>query len=155
DGTISWVRVAVAHPGFAPIEMIWSGEDVPAAYTVALGRGVEIGGSVHDEQGRPIAGAQVSLQIGARPPQGMRYPEPDGEVAAPVTGAGAGGRSQALPASAPPGVELKLVTTHPDHTVLRQPIAAESLRAFPAAGVMRTGRSVSGTVTSPTRRPVA
>src|SRR5262249_47560608 len=54
-----------------------------------------------------------------------------------------------------PGVKLELLTTHPDYIVLRQPVTAEALRAFAIAGVMKTGRSVSGTVSSPTGRLVA
>ena len=33
----------------------------PRCYTLALPRGVAIGGTVRDEQGRPIAGARVFL----------------------------------------------------------------------------------------------
>ena len=54
--TTYFFQVVVAHPGFVPIEVRWSGTNIPGAYTLALPRGVAIGGVVRDEQGRPIAG---------------------------------------------------------------------------------------------------
>ena len=157
-GRVSWLRVGVVHPGFAPVELIWSGEEpIPDSYTVSMERGVPIGGFVRDEQGRPIAGARVHLRIWATPPRGgpERYPDPLTEIAAAVTDDQGRWRSEALPASAAPGVKLELLTTHPDHIALSQPVTAEGLRALANAGVMKTGRSVSGTVSSPTGRPVA
>jgi hypothetical protein len=47
------------------------------------------------------------------------------------------------------------VTTHPDHVGLRQTVTADDLRAFAVAGMMKAGRSLSGTVRGPTGRPVA
>ena len=130
---------------------------IPDTYTVALERGVPIGGTVRDEQGRPIAGARVHLRIEATPPRGgrERYPDPDCEVAAALTDAQGRWRSEALPASARAGVRLELVITHPDHVGLKQSVTAEALRAFAAVGTMKAGRSLSGTVASPTGRPVA
>jgi Carboxypeptidase regulatory-like domain len=157
-GAFSWLRIGVVHPGFAPQELFWSGEEpIPDSYTVSLERGVPIGGNVRDEQGRPIAGATVHLHVWASPPRGRpeRYPDPMSEFAAAVTDEAGRWRSEALPASATPGVKLELLTTHPDHIALRQPVTAESLRGLASAGVMRTGRSVAGTVFSPTGRPVA
>ena len=114
----------------------------PRTPYVALERGVPIGGTVRDEQGRPIAGAGCILQVGAAPPGGgrERYPDAESEVAAAVTDDQGRWRSEALPASAGPGVRLELVTTHPDHVGLKQSVTADALRAFAAAGVMETGR---------------
>jgi protocatechuate 3,4-dioxygenase beta subunit len=154
-GTTTSLQLIVVHPGFAPIELRWArAEPIPESYTVSLEPGVPIGGTVRDEQGRPIAGARVLLQIGAAPPGGReRYA--NSEIAAAVTDDRGQWRSETLPASAGPGVRLDLVTTHPDHVVLKQAVTAEALRAFTAAGVMKSGQSLSGTVLSPTGRPVA
>ena len=79
-GRVSWLRVVVVHPGFAPIELRWSGEEpIPDTYTVSLERGVPIGGTVRDEQGPADRGARVHLRVGATPPRGgpERYPDPD------------------------------------------------------------------------------
>src|SRR5262249_2441054 len=152
-GVFSWLRIGVVHPGFAPHELLWSGEEpIPDSYTVSLERGVPIGGIVRDEQGRPIAGARVHLHVWARPPRGGHEADPDqlNEIAAAVPDDQGRWRPEASPASAAPGVKLDLLTTHPDHIALRQPVTAESLRALAIAGVMKTGRSVGGTVSSPT-----
>jgi hypothetical protein len=157
-GATALLQVVVVHPGFAPIELRWAGQEpIPETYTVALERGVPIGGTVRDEQGRPVAGARVHLQIGAIPPRGgsERYPGPDSEVAAAVTDEEGRWRSEALPASAGAGGRLELVTTHPDHVGLKQTVTAGDLRALAVAGVMKAGRSLSGTVRGPTGRPVA
>lgn len=151
------VEVVVAHPRFAPIEIDWATQEpVPDSYRVILERGVPIGGTVRDDRGRPVAGARVHLQIGARPPRGgrERYPDADDAVSAVSDGRGRW-RSESLPASAGAGVRLELVTTHPDHVALEQAVTAEALRAFAAVAEMKAGRSLSGTVVSPTGRPVA
>ena len=52
--------------GFVPVRVLWGYtrsfefERVPASYTVILDRGTTIGGTVRDEQGRPIAGLASS-----------------------------------------------------------------------------------------------
>ncbi len=156
-GAASFLRIVVVHPGFAPVELRWAGEGpIPESYTVALGRGAAIGGTVRDERGRPIAGARVHLQVGATPPRGgcEHYPDPDVEIAAAVTDAEGRWRSDALPATAAKGVPLELVTTHPEHVGLKQPVTADALRGFAASGAMKTGRSLSGTIVSPTGRPI-
>ncbi len=154
----SYLRVVVVHPGFAPMELRWDGsQPIPENYTVALERGVPIGGTVRDKAGRPIAGARVLLQVGANPPRGgvERYPGPECAVAAALTDAQGRWRSDALPASAGPGVRLDLVTMHPDRVGLKQTVTAAALRAFATDGVLQSGRSLTGTVLSPTGRPVA
>ena len=47
------------------------------------------------------------------------------------------------------------MTTHPDRIALTQPVTVDALRASATVAVLKTGRSVSGTVTSPTGRLVA
>ena len=133
-------------------------EPIPESYTVALDRGVPIGGTVRaTSKGGRSRGRGCTCRSGRPRRVGgrERYPGPESEVAAAVTDDQGRWRSEALPASAGPGVRLELVTTHPDHVGLKQSVTAEALRAFAAAGVMKTGRSLSGTVLSPTGRPVA
>ena len=60
-----------------------------------------------------------------------------------------------MPAAAAPGVALELLTTHPDHIALSPHVTAATLRSLASVVVMKAGRSVSGTVSSPTGRPVA
>jgi hypothetical protein len=56
----SFVEVELAHPGFVPAALRWSDwERIPDRLTVTMDRGVAIGGTMRDEQGRPIAEARV------------------------------------------------------------------------------------------------
>src|SRR5262249_22147154 len=157
-GAAASLRVVVVDRGFAPVELRWMGDEpIADSQTVPRERGGRIGGTVGDERGRPIGGARVNLQVGATPPRGgrERYAAPDGEIAAAVTDAQGRWRSEALPASAAPGIRLDLLTTHADHIGLKQSVTADALRAFATSGVMKAGRSLAGTIVSPTGRPVA
>lgn len=55
------------HPGHVAREVSWSSlqqdkwEDIPADYNVRLDRGRSIGGYVHDESGKGIAGASIEI----------------------------------------------------------------------------------------------
>jgi RNA polymerase sigma factor (sigma-70 family) len=157
DGALSLVQVVVEHPGFAPIEVDWSPDQpVPASHTVALERGVAIGGGVRDEQGRPIAGAQIRLWTAfvRRPDVREQFPLRDSGFVAAVTDEQGRWRSEALPASAAARERFSLSTIHPDYTSLQQEMTAEALRTSAAVAVLKTGRTLSGTVLSPTGRPI-
>ena len=152
--------VVVTHPGFVPIELRWSGTEVPASYTLALERGVTIGGTVRDEQGRPIAGARVFPCITLRAPRG----DPEmytsrGDPVAAITDAQGRWRADALPASALPDVKVTLRVTHPDFVMTKVPslptITAAEARALTSVVVLKHGVSLSGTVLAPDGRPVA
>ena len=146
EDTTYFLTVAVAHPGYVPIGFRWDGPKIPESYTLAMERGSTIGGSVRDEQGRPIEGARVLPEIGI---------SMGSEVVGARTDARGRWLSDALADSVGPGVKVELRVTHPDHVTLGQVITAEEARAQATVQVMKTGGSVSGTVLSPTGRPVA
>jgi protocatechuate 3,4-dioxygenase beta subunit len=153
---ITGLRVAVAHPGFVPLEFFWAEDNpIPESFTVALETGVPIGGTVRDEQGRPIVGVRVHVRVFARPRVAGSYAGEECENAAAVTDEQGRWRSGALPVAAAPDATLELLATHPDHVAVSLKVTAETLRALASTVVMKTGRSVSGTVSSPTGRPVA
>jgi RNA polymerase sigma factor (sigma-70 family) len=157
-GAGSSLRVVVVQPGYAPIELRWADQTpIAESYTVGLERGVPIGGTVRDEAGRPVAGARVSLRIGVALPRGAisRYPEPEWGVAGALTDAQGRWRSDALPATVGPRVRLALVTAHSDHASLEQVVTADALRELTTASVMKSDRTLAGTIVSPTGRPVA
>ncbi len=126
---------------------------MPEAFTVALERGVAIGGTVRDEQGRPIAGARVLARAGRNSP--WDWPElaasPD-DVAARTDVRGRW-RSDVLPAGV--GPNIRVLVTHPDAISIDPFLTLAEARAETSVQVLRPGRSVSGTVSSPTGRPVA
>jgi RNA polymerase sigma factor (sigma-70 family) len=148
-----FVQVAVAHPGFVAVEHDRYRSEMPDTFTVALERGVPIGGTVRDEQGRPIAGARVLPKAGKNAPRD--WPElaasPD-DVAA-RTDARGRWRSDVLPAGVGPNIHV--LVTHPDAIPIDPVLTLEEARAETSVQVLKPGRSVSGTVTSPTGRPIA
>ncbi|MFI5454183.1 MAG: carboxypeptidase regulatory-like domain-containing protein [Isosphaerales bacterium] len=156
-GDFSYFIVVTAHPGFAPIELRWLAPEIPENYTLALEHGVPIGGTVRDDQGRPIAGARVLLKVNAPTPRGRpnAYVSTGAEVAAAITDAEGRWRSEALPASTGPGVRLDVELAHPDHVTVEQLISAEQARALTSVQVMEPGVSLAGTVLSPDGGPVA
>ena len=95
--------------------------------------------------------------LGESLPGGGRsaYPRPESEIAAAVTDDQGRWRSEALPRSAGPGTRLKLLTTHSDRIAVTQPVTVAALRALAPVTALKSGRSVSGMVTSPTGRLVA
>lgn len=68
------VKVQVIRSGFAPLEMTWLNEDAgsgtPASFTFALPPSRTVGGQVQDEAGRPVVGAQVTINF----PQALSGP---------------------------------------------------------------------------------
>jgi hypothetical protein len=62
-----YVRIEAQKDGFVPVRLNWregSGRpQIPDQYTLALERGTSIGGTIQDEQGRPIEGVSVFLLI--------------------------------------------------------------------------------------------
>ena len=152
-----FVYVVAAHPGFAPIELRLIAPEIPEAYTLALERGVPIGGTVRDDQGRPIVGARVLLKVSAPTPRGRpnMYVSMDAEVAAAITDAEGRWRSEAVPASAGPGARLDVELMHPDHVTADRLISVAEARAFTSVQVMKPGVSLAGTMLGPDGRPVA
>jgi len=151
-----FLQIVAAHPGFVPIEVRWSGAKIPGAYTLALPRGVGMGGVVRDEKGRPIAGARVFASPSENGPGGPeRYATLGQEIAGVLTDAQGRWRSDSLPATAGPGTRLAVEITHPDFSTIRQNVTAGEARKLSSVHVMKQGTSVTGTVLSPTGRPVA
>ena len=77
------------------------------------------------------------------------------EVAAVLTDAEGRWRSEALPATAGPDSRLDVEFTHPDHFAVESRMTAEEARKLSSVQVMKAGAAVTGTVISPTGRPVA
>ncbi len=154
--TTYFLLVVVAHPGFVPIELRWGGSSVPEAYTLALPRGTTIGGIIRDEQGRPIAGARVLPRlVGPGPGRPASYASMGDEIAGALTDAEGRWRSDALPATAGPDNQVSLEVSHSDCFAAKWTLTAAEARKGSSVQVLRPGRWFSGTVISPTGRPVA
>lgn len=69
--------IAVMHPAYEPKAVTWApwgpGEqpppklaDIPHSYTIRLDRGVQIGGTVRDEEGNPVSNVRVEIRGSSR-----------------------------------------------------------------------------------------
>ncbi|MCA9015284.1 MAG: hypothetical protein KDA77_08115 [Planctomycetaceae bacterium] len=82
------LRLWVSKEKFCPLYAMWireyqsDGDQIPAEFTFRLERGTRVGGIVHDELGKPIAGVKVAVEnLTAAipvpdPPQPGRRPVP-------------------------------------------------------------------------------
>ena len=64
DSGLESLDVGASHDDYGSRKMVWdlkAGDIVPATYTLKLGAGVNIGGTVVDESNSPIAEAKISL----------------------------------------------------------------------------------------------
>ena len=64
--TVGLLAIQSRTDGFVETSAVWSpdrGESIPQQYTWRLGRSVPIGGQVLDEQGKPVSGAEVQVQL--------------------------------------------------------------------------------------------
>ena len=67
-GGFSWLRIGVVHPGFAPLELLWSGEEpIPDSYTVSLEAGCRSAAACTTSKGGRSLERRGSLQVWARP----------------------------------------------------------------------------------------
>jgi uncharacterized GH25 family protein len=65
-GDSTELKLAVNHPGYAGIQARWGkGSKIPDIFTLPIKRGTTIGGIVHDEAGKPVAGVKVEAVITA------------------------------------------------------------------------------------------
>jgi RNA polymerase sigma factor (sigma-70 family) len=143
-----------------------SGKRVPAEYTFRLESAVTAGGRVVDEQGKPVAGAKVEVQMSgdAKPANGDGRAGYDiwlseGSDAA-TTDADGRWRIDNVPNH--PRAELSLQVSHPDYVsdeVWREGqkaagVTTAMLRQGTATLTLKGGVIVRGRVTDPSGRPI-
>jgi protocatechuate 3,4-dioxygenase beta subunit len=65
-GDSTELKLAVNQRGYAGLQARWGkGEKIPEKFTIPLTRGTTIGGLVHDQAGKPVAGVKVEALITA------------------------------------------------------------------------------------------
>lgn len=129
-------------------------ESVPAQFTIALETGTRIGGIVRDEQGRPIAGAEVTV-LGLEASLLRRRSVAIQETA--KTDAEGRWQCQGIPSTLQ-GLSAGIHAQHPDYVssagVGIDDSSIGGLRAKTAVIVLRKGIVVEGAVTDPKGKPV-
>ncbi len=170
-GTVS-MSIAIAKDGFVPIRRPIDEKDHAQSpsptLTQELEPGQPIGGFVRDEQGRPIAGAAVTVAIS----QG-RYDFPDEDVPGPADPRLYAGlpfiqvktddqgrwRCSILPVKADPTTRLWFFVEHPDHVSdtggYSRRLSIKTARAMTGALIMDSGANVRGQVRDGKNQPVA
>ncbi len=124
-------------------------------YTLELEPAETIGGTVRDQQGRPIEGARVfSTTYPAAYLSPEVYHSRNSGLAIATTDAQGRWRSNAVPVDARPDARVRVMVIHSDHIMGEFSATVAKTRAFESEQVMKSGLSISGTVLSPFGRPV-
>ncbi len=148
------LRLWADKPGYVSSYHSWENrlprQPVPDEFTFRLQTGTVIGGKVVDEDGKPIAGAKLTIQ-GYHGGRLQTEETTDSQ-----------GRWKIDKAPSGDKLEIRVIASHPDFVSLRsefdvgleKPLPIEELRAQTASIVMKRGIQVMGTVTDPHDRPV-
>jgi protocatechuate 3,4-dioxygenase beta subunit len=161
-GTIH-LAISVAKDGLVPTQEVWSESKIrqglPAALKMDLAPGSPIGGLVTDQEGRPVAGALVTIGLDRRPNLG-----PDIDVVyvgnfsvhggfpslTVKTGAQGRWRCSVLPEDAERDTRLLFSVEHPDFVSdtngFARRLSIKTARAMTGAFPLRKGIQVGGAV---------
>jgi len=170
--TFNILRLWASKKPFADLFANWeqnelaSGETLPAEYTFRLEPGVTAGGRIVDEQGKPIAGAKVQVQMtnDPKPAHGDGRARYDTSLAI-LSGAAttdAEGRWRIDNVPDHPRADLGLLVSHPDYVSDQRwqeaqkaaAVTTAMLRKGTATLTLKRGVIVRGLVTGPDGQPV-
>src|SRR6267142_6952406 len=148
-----YMNISAKLDGYVGKQIMWRGDPIPATYVIAMERGTSIGGIVKDEEGNPVAGADVNLLFpGDRSNlNGMYMTE------AAKTDAEGKWRCDRAPGELS---NLSMRLSHPnfvsDESYGATPRPGDTdLRAMTAVSVMKRGLALRGTVTDEVGAPIA
>jgi hypothetical protein len=167
------LRIWPNKPGYVTLFAQWwperDGKAMPDDFTFSMKKGVEIGGTVEDEEGKPIKDARVEARLVHPGEEGLAAgpiystwlatgDDPDGAVKTDAQG------FWSLD-NVPPDddVQVSLIFQHPDYVSDRnwgglqgeQKVTFQSLRRKSAAIVMKKGIRLSGKVVGGDMKPVS
>ena len=161
----SYVSVLCRKDGYTTTSAYWQTEDdtpvnLPAEQTVTLPKGKTIGGRVVDEDGKPVAGAKVTITYFA-PDEGKTPPAEQPVIRAvlpwEMRQTDADGRWSY--AGAPPdAAEIRVHIQHPDYARETNDFAVPPIQALfdgSAKKVLERGVEIAGTVLDNDGKPVA
>lgn len=151
-----YVTATIDAPGYVPTCVSWrSGpnQPLPTQYTWVLERGTTIGGVVHEERGRPIAGVSVMIRVlpGALRPGGG-FPTLDRLRI--LTDKRGKWHCDAAPADLS---RVQIGLSHPQYISDQQPsrsVAVNELRSQTCDLVMKEGIVLAGKVVNHKNKPV-
>jgi hypothetical protein len=149
------IEVRVKHEGYTAMGVGWRGEKVPERVMIPLTKGVTFGGIVHDDQGQPVEGVEISGGMVWK----NRYElVKDGEVV-PYLGdelATTDEQGKWSCSFAPEGkLKVHLVFMHPDYFIgeVDAPEWSE-LKEHKLTTILEKGAALTGVVLDPVGNPV-
>ncbi len=152
-----FLSVVVRKEGFSTVTLWFPSpvreEEVPASYTLKMYPAETVGGVVHDEQGRPVAGVRVVPAVGTLSSE-IRYLREDIEDPAPATSDDRGRwQCAGMPAGVDPS-RVSIAFTHPDYQRVDLPVGALAEIRRGKATVLARGLELTGRVVDPAGRPI-
>jgi hypothetical protein len=152
----AYLALRASCPGYISLEIRWQKENIPKSFTFEMSKGQPIGGVVHDERGKPIAGVAVEglLVSSQAASDGEVIPLVGGELAK----TDAEGRWWADVATQDP-LELRLKLSHEkffsDLSFGKRRISNDQLRSLNHVEVMDDRIPPQGTVVDVSGAPVS
>jgi hypothetical protein len=160
--SMEFVGISARKEGFVPVRVDWQGPDIgaewPESYTLALGPGTPIGGTVRDTRGRPVAGALVYVSFQREQPGAGREQLFLGDEYHVKADAQGGWRCTMMPEDLGVKDDLTFRLIHPDYVSeplsYRRGLPIEALRGMTSVMVMEDGVPLTGRVVDSRGRPV-
>jgi RNA polymerase sigma factor (sigma-70 family) len=155
--------VTARREGMAPMKVhLWRSSipelEIPRSYTLVMERGMSIGGILRDDDGRPIEGASVRLEI--KGPQDRVRESLDFDSLNARTDPGGRWRIDHIPTGLDL-VRLQCKFSHPDFIspfdagIIQPTATSEQLRSRSAVNVLHRGISITGRVSDLAGHPIA
>lgn len=163
---MDWMSVTTLDGKYASMAVRWNpkqGEAIPEQFTMRLQPGMEVGGVVEDDQGRPIEGAAVNVSSIGNPGQIVEPPVSYRNRTSAITDFNGRWRAGGLAASSP---ALRIYVSHPAYTAKQRVtdsapeqysgdrLSLNELRAGTARVELSGGEVVVGTVVDSSSRPI-
>ena len=153
------LSILVWHDEYVTAGLNWprgtAQQSIPADYTLTLARGTVLGGIVRNEQGEPLADAEVTVSGSMSPPGEVLWWSINDRVRSDAQGKWS---SRRIPEDLK-GFSTTISVRHPScvgRTVFEvAKLSVDELRARTAVMVVRNGITLEGTVTDPEGKPVA
>ena len=170
--SLTILRIWANSNGYVPLFAQWwpqhqdHGFPIPKEFTFRLAKGSVIGGAVRNNDGEPIAGAKVEVELVDRDGDIYRDERPVVDMTLAYGGAARTTDADGLwtldNVPADDGTQVELKVSHPDYiddrelseTQRRPDVTMTELRAKTAVIVMHRGSVLTGTVSDPDGQPV-
>ena len=148
------LQLLIYAQGRVTVGAHWKGGSIPAEFSVTMEPGTTFGGIIRNEQGQPIAGADVTVNGRKQSRDGVLWWSINETSRTDTEGKWHCGR---VPADLK-GFDVSIKVRHPDYAIAPnvdlKTLSLDELRSQNAVMVMHEGIVVEGTVTDPQGKPL-